>query len=433
MHKNILLFNNNIMKKEEKETLLNFIEKSTSPYSVVKNVVDILNNNGFSPLNEDKFESIEYGKFYIERNNSSLIIVDIPRKPSNSNVVCITSHIDTPSFKIKEDSLYNSSGYLLLNIMPHGGLLDYSWFDRPLGISGLITSLDQNKAIKKTIVELDHPIGIIPSVSIHQNPKANTSLTINEQDDMQLLVDLEDKNVNTYEYLNSLFNEDIISFDLFLYNYEKPYLIGKNKDILISPRIDNITSLYASLYGFLETNENNIKILALFNNEEIGNTNIDGASSNFLSKVINTIKNKYSKNNELILVNFDNMHAKHPLNKSVNDVSGCSSISNGIVLSNEKQCITTPISSSIIKLICKNNNIKYTSSSCRNDLCGGLSLACENLKNINAISADIGIVQLAMHSSYETCFVNDVYELKRLATALYNADVINKDGKYYIN
>ena len=96
--------------------------------------------------------------------------------------------------------------------------------------------------------------------------------------------------VNNNITLSKILNEkDIIDYELYCYSVFNPTIIGSKNDLLLSPRIDNTTSVYASLHAFLDANSNNINVFATFNHEEIGSMTKEGAESTFLSDILRRI------------------------------------------------------------------------------------------------------------------------------------------------
>lgn len=64
--------------------------------------------------------------------------------------------------------------------------------------------------------------------------------------------------------------EDIVDFDLFLYEFEKGCLIGANEEFISSGRLDNLAMAHASLNALINANSNKgINIVAVFDNEEV--------------------------------------------------------------------------------------------------------------------------------------------------------------------
>ena len=418
-------FNNNLM---------SFISKSTCCYTCVKEIKKILDDNGYQELYEYKSKWKLTNRFYIIRNDASIIAFELPNKIDNSfNIV--TTHLDTPSLLLKPNGAYIKENYLKYNIMPYGGLLNFGWLDHYLSLAGRVVIKDNNK-LKIKIIDMEKPIAIIPSVAIHQNDQANTNLDLNMQIDLQPIISL-NNDIKTWDkLLKRKIKEKIIDYDLFLYNPTKPILIDNS--LLISPRIDNITSVYSSLYSFLNSNNNNIKVFCSFNNEEIGSLTEEGADSNFLLDCLKrvcallNIDFASSLANSFI-VSSDNTHAMHPNHTELADDTSVIHMNKGFTIIKESESTTNAVSASIIKSICDKYHIKYQYETSKNDISGGSTLSGISLRHVSVLSIDVGIAQLSMHSSIETCSINDVYELYKMMKYFYETKIIKKNNSYEIN
>lgn len=421
------------MKRKE---LINFIENSTCSFTCVKEIKNILDKNNFEEIQENSNWDLSHNKFYITRNDASIIAIELPNSKCNSFSI-ITSHSDSPSLFLKPNGAYIKDDYLKYNIMPYGGLLNYGWLDHTLSLSGRVIIKKDNKLITK-IVDIKKPMLIVPSVAIHLNDQANSNLDLNMQVDLQPIVSLS-KNKNDFkDILKKEINENIIDYDLYAYNIDKSYFIGKNKELFISPRIDNITSVYSSLLAFLNSKTNNIKVFCSFNSEEIGSLTEEGAESDFLIDtlkkiaallnldIVNVLSNSF-------VISSDNTHAVHPNHSELKDDTTCPYLGKGFTIIKEINSTTNAISSSIIKTICKKNKIKYQDSTAKNDIATGSTLSGLSLRHVSVLSIDVGISELAMHSSLEVCSYDDIKSLYKMMKAFYETRIIKKNNNYEID
>ena len=251
-------------------SLFKFIEYSTCSFTCVSEIKNILISNGYKELSEGDKWDIQVGKYFVIRNDSSIIAFNIGSNYRDCfNIIC--SHGDTPGFSLKPNSEIYEYDYLKLNVCPYGGILNYGWMDRPLGIAGRVIYKNGDK-YKKKIINLAEPRCVIPSEAIHQNAKANSDLDLNSQIDMIPIISLCDNKYTINDILcNEIDDKDICDYDLFLYNMDKPMYIGVNNEMILSPRIDDLTCTYANLMGFIESsNDNNINVMCIFNSEEVG-------------------------------------------------------------------------------------------------------------------------------------------------------------------
>lgn len=422
-------------KNEFIQELLAFIEEATCSFTCIKKIKEELINNGFTELCEqDSWKKTN--KFFVTRDEGSIIAVEFPKKKANTFQI-ITTHSDTPSLLLKPSGNNIKEGYLKHNIMPYGGLLNYGWLDHPLSLSGRVFIKDKNKIISK-IIDLKEPALIIPSVAIHQNDNANTNLDLNMQTDLQPILSLTNDEKDFFKIINKYIKGNIIDYDLFAYNTFKPVLIGKEKELLLSPRIDNLTSVFSSLKSFLNAKSDKIKILCSFNHEEIGSLTLEGADSNFLLDTIKKIcvleNIDISKSlSTSMIISSDNTHGVHPNHPEYKDETGAPYLGKGVTIIREESTTTNAMSSSFLKTICQNKKIKYQDATAKNDLTGGATLSGISLSHVSILSADIGISQLSMHSSLETCCTKDIVELYKLMTAFYETkwDIKKENITFY--
>ncbi len=412
------------------QELINFLKNGTCIFTCIKTIKEILLNNNFQELTEEEIWNLEKGKYFVIRNDATIIAFSIGNKRNKFKI--ISTHGDTPSFIIKPASEYYENGYLKLNIAPYGGILNYGFMDRPMSIAGRIIIKKQN-TYKKKIIDLKEAVAIIPSIAIHQNDAANSNLDLNTEIDLMPIVSLNKK--DTLEDLirnYSQVKDKLFEYDLFLYNKEEPTII--NNTFLASPRIDNLSCTYAGLTSFLKSKSEDINVFVVFNSEEIGSNTLEGADSNFL---IDTLK-KICANLELdltttlnqsIILNADNTHARHPNHEELSDYTNTPPLNSGIMIMKETSSSTNSVSASIFKHIVESENIQYSYYTSRNDYATGSTLAGVSLKHLSINSLDIGLVMLAMHSSYEVIGIKDTYllykALKKFYEIKYNIDKNN--------
>ena len=416
------------------QELINFLKNGTCIFTCIKTIKEILLKNNYQELTEEVPWNLEKGKYFVIRNDATLIAFSIGSKKTKFKIV--STHGDTPSFTIKPNPEYYENGYLKLNVAPYGGILNYGFMDRPMSIAGRIITKKKN-SYEKNIIDLKESVAIIPSIAIHQNDSANSNLDLNTEVDLMPIVSLNKKD-NLEGLIKNYINikDELFEYDLFLYNKEEPVMI--NNEFLASPRIDNLSCTYAGLTSFLKSKSQDINVFVVFNSEEIGSNTLEGADSNFL---IDTLK-KICANLELdltttlnnsIIINTDNTHARHPNHDELSDHTNTSSLNSGIMIMKETSSSTSSITASIIKHICESENIKYSYYTSRNDYATGSTLAGASLKHLSINSIDIGLVMLAMHSSFEIIGLKDTYLLYQTIKKIYELEYnIDNNNIYFL-
>lgn len=436
------------MSSNHVKQLFKFIENSPSCFHAIKTITEELKNEGFVEIKEKDTWQIEQGKkYYVTRNLSSVIAFKIPQNDFKSfNIVA--SHSDSPTFKIKENAeIEVNNKYVKLNTEKYGGMICSTWFDRPLSIAGRIL-VKENNAVKTHLVNIDKDLVIIPNLAIHMNREVNDGYKYNAQIDMlPLYGDNSSKGslMKTIAKEVNVEEESILGTDLFLYNRMNGTKIGANEEYISSPRLDDLECAFTSLSAFLSENtSNSASVYCVFDNEEVGSGTKQGADSTFLYDVLRRINISLGKTEEdyyrlissSFMVSADNAHALHPNYTDKSDPTNKVYMNDGIVIKyNANQKYTTDaVSASIFKTICDSVDVPYQTFTNRSDILGGSTLGNISNAHVSLNTIDIGLAQLAMHSTYETAGAKDVTYMIDAIKAFYNTSIEQvEDGQYIVN
>lgn len=422
------------------EALFTFIKEATCSFTGIKKMKEILLQKKFTELEENKPWQLEKNKnYFVTRNDASLIAFTFGNHQS-FNITC--THIDTPSFTIKPKNTIYEKNYLKINVMPYGGLLHYAWLDEPLSLAGRVI-IKQGNTYYKEIVDIKKPLFCIPSVAIHQNSNANDNLNLNPQIDMIPILALKDTKEPIKKILADIVklkkNEEICDYDLFLYATTPPTYFGMNSEMILSPRIDDLSCTYSALKGFLDAKktENNT-IFCSFNSEEIGSLTKEGADSSFLMDILKRIAAETKKDisilmNNSTILSADNTHATHPNHPGNSDINNEALLNKGIVISKDSSSTTDSITSSIFKGICENANVPYQNFVTKNDISSGSTLSGISLRHVSIDSIDIGLGELAMHGAKEIIGSKDAYYLYLAFKKFYETEIIKEKDRILLD
>ena len=436
------------MSSNHVKQLFKFIENSPSCFHAIKTITEELKNEGFVEIKEKDTWQIEKGKkYYVTRNLSSVIAFKIPQNDFKSFHI-VASHSDSPTFKIKENAeIEVNNKYVKLNTEKYGGMICSTWFDRPLSIAGRIL-VKENNAVKTHLVNIDKDLVIIPNLAIHMNREVNDGYKYNAQIDMlPLYGDNSSKGslMKTIAKEAEVEEESILGTDLFLYNRMNGTKIGSNEEYISSPRLDDLVCAFTSLSAFLSENtSNSASVYCVFDNEEVGSGTKQGADSTFLYDVLRRINISLGKTEEdyyrlissSFMVSADNAHALHPNYTDKSDLTNKVYMNDGIVIKyNANQKYTTDaVSASIFKTICDSVDVPYQTFTNRSDILGGSTLGNISNAHVSLNTIDIGLAQLAMHSTYETAGAKDVTYMIDAIKAFYNTSIEQvEDGQYIVN
>lgn len=416
-----------------KEQLISMLETSYSPFHAVKNIVSSLKDAGFEELRESSEFSLQKGhSYYVVRNGTAVIAFKVPSVIGNPMCKIAAVHTDSPTFKIKPNPIKRFKNIVSLNCEPYGGGIYYSFFDKPLSLAGRVFVKKDGK-VSPELIAIDKDLLYIPSVCIHMNRQCNSGYEFNAaRDTIPMMGDLPaDFSFNAY--LSSLVGGEVVSYDLFIYNRQKPTVVGFNGEYLSSPRLDDLSADYTVLMGFIESKPKELSLFAAFDNEEVGSLTKQGANSDFMKHTIGRIYNalgfskeeRFAALSKSFLLSVDNAHANHPNRPDLSDSTTDVRLNGGIVLKyNANQTYTSDgLSSSIVKELCSSAGVKFQEYTNRSDLRGGGTLGNISNAEVSLTAADVGIAQLAMHSANEIMGIDDTDAMVALSRELYNRTI----------
>lgn len=426
--------------KDYKNSLFKFIKKSPSAFHTVASVKERLVAEGYVELSEGSaWKLADGGKYFVTRNGSSVIAF---RKTAAARGFVITaSHSDSPAFRVKASGESALGTYTKLPVERYGGMILYSWFDRPLSIAGrVVVRTDDGIAVK--LLNVDRDLLVIPSVAIHLNRTVNEKFSPNPAQDLIPLLSAGGERVEIDKLIADELGvgaEDIISHDLFLYTRDDSRAVGADGELLLSPRLDDLECVYSSLEAFLDAKEQGmIPVLAVFDNEEVGSDTKQGAASTFL---FDTLSRIFPERDEYLaalsssyMVSADNAHAKHPNHHELSDADNAPTVNGGVVVKfNANQKYTTDsISVAIFTEACRACGVKHQTYYNRADMPGGSTLGSIANTKVSIPTVDVGLPQLAMHSAVETAGANDLCDMVSVLTRLYSSNIDIKGDKIVI-
>ena len=411
------------------EGLFSFIDKSPSPFHAIEAMKEMLTEEGFIEVQENKsWELKKGGSYFVVRNDSAIIAFQLPNEEVKGFHM-VASHSDSPSFKIKENAeLTLDKAYTKLNVEKYGGMIMSSWFDRPLSVAGRVY-VSTEQGIEKRMIHFDEDLLVIPNLAIHMNREVNNGVKYSAQTDMcPVLSTTADKAqfVTLLAEKASVNAEDVLGQDLYLYTRQKGLVVGVDKDMLISPRLDDLECAYGSMQAMIEsTPDKFVNICAVLDNEEVGSGTRQGADSDFLYSTLKRIVYAMGGNEETymqavaesFLISADNAHAIHPNHPEKADPTNRPVLNGGIVIkySGNQKYTSDAFSGSVMKKLCMDADVPYQVFYNHSDVLGGSTLGNISTAHVSVASVDIGLPQLAMHSAVETAGVKDIeYLIKAL-------------------
>lgn len=415
------------------ENLINFIDNSPSAYHTVDSVKKQLVSAGFTQLSgADYSDYSDGGKHFVIIGGSSIIAFE----GKGDGFMIVASHSDSPAFRVKNGFELHST-YNRLSVEKYGGMIHYTWLDRPLSVAGRVV-VSTECGIEEHLLNLDKDSMIIPSVAIHLNRGVNDGAKHNPAVDLIPLLGRSGSIEDVIAEQLSVPASDILSHDLFVYNRDGGKVCGISDEFIVSPRLDDLQCVHASLRGFLDSpeNKNAVKILAVFDNEEVGSETKQGAASSILNDTLKRIAGSEEKYYAMLensfMVSADNAHALHPNHPELSDKENAPVLGEGVVIKhNGNQRYTTDgVSEALLRKMAKDVKLQHYYN--RADIPGGSTLGSIATTKVPVSSVDIGLPQLAMHSATETAAVSDYIEMEKLLASVYASSIIKTGNKVKI-
>ena len=414
---------------ETTEKLLKFIDASPSCFHAVKNICVMLEDAGCIRLLENETWTLEKGKrYFTTRNGSSVLAFSVPENYNGMQIV--SAHSDSPTFRVKSGAEITVEGlYKKLNTEGYGGMILSTWFDRPLSLAGRAVVRTES-GVKSVLLNIDRDLCIIPSLAIHMT-RGMADHKLNPQVDLLPLLGGENADYNALIAEEAgVKKEDVISSDMFLYPRQHGVVFGIENEFIASPRLDDLQCAFSATEAFLNAeNKEKLLISAVFDNEEVGSATSQGAGSTFLANTLErlaaSLGYSYDETMAMIarsfMISADNAHSVHPNHPEYADPVNRPVINGGIVIkySAAQKYATNAFSAAYFKKLCKDHDIPTQTFTNHSDNPGGSTLG--NISNtvIAMPTVDIGLPQLAMHSSYETAGVKDTAYLVDAVTKFY--------------
>lgn len=429
---------------------------------------------GFVEISErvDWAETVERGKkYFLTRNGSSIVAFGVGGKWQPGNGISIVgAHTDSPVLRVKPNSKRTAAGYKQVGVETYGGGLWHTWFDRDLSLAGRVLVHETGNFIPK-LIHIKKPILRIPTLAIHLNRGSADKFEFNKESELFPILGLIEKELNkgteragsetfstpTPTPEEDEFNplgkiedrhektlldliaaeagvavEDIEDFELVLYDTQPSVLGGINDEFIFSPRHDNLNSSFTSLKALIESitsedslaNDEGVRMVTLFDHEEIGSASAQGADSNLLLAVLSrlaslpikgaskkpTASSPFETFSKSFLISADMAHALHPNYQSKHESKHGPQMNKGPVIkvnANQRYATNSP-GIVLVKHAAKIAKTPLQLFVVKNDSACGSTIGPILASKLGIVTLDIGSPQLSMHSIRETAGTHDI-------------------------
>lgn len=408
------------------QNFFDFVEKCPTVFQTVAETEKRLKDNGFVPLPES-CELEDGGKYYSVRSTS--LIAFVYRKNARGFMIS-ASHGDSPTYRLRLDCEKGASAYSVIDVEKYGGMLHYTWFDRPLSVAGRLV-VRTEKGLEIRNVAPDRDLFVIPSLCIHMNRGANDGFKPDVATDMRPLFGRKDCKEDLLDILAKeagTEKDNIVSHDLFLCVRQRGTVFGADNSLFLCPRLDDLGCVWACLEAFLNSDPGgSIPVFALYDNEEVGSSTKQGAAAPMLRDALERIAgDRYiSMLRNSMMLSADNGHALHPNHAEVADSVYTPSLGDGVIVkfNASQKYATDGVSHAVFSEICKKADIKMKPYCNKANVLGGSTLGSISDTVVPVSTVDIGLPQLAMHSAVETGACSDLEQLLGAVRAFFGTSL----------
>ena len=420
--------------------LLNFLEKSPTPFHAAQNIVAQLQDAGFIRLDESDEWSLQPGqRYYFVRNSSSVLgFVYGNEGLAGDGIRMIGAHTDSPCLKVKPTAEMTRHCYRQLAVEVYGGVLQSTWFDRDLSLAGRVTYRDKQQQLQSCLIDFEVPIAVVPSLAIHLDREANSNRSINAQTQLPPIISLdvqgEDWDLRTmlaHEVVKQGGDcETVLDYELSFYDTHKPALTGLKRQFISSARLDNLLSCYVGMQALLNSNGERSALLMCNDHEEVGSASACGAQgpmlSDFLTRLLPDSQQRLRCINRSLMISADNAHGIHPNFSDKHDANHGPVLNAGPVIkvNANQRYATNSETSGLFRHWCDAVGIPVQAFVTRSDMGCGSTIGPITAAEVGVATIDVGVPTFAMHSIREMAGSEDATSLFKVLGYYVNTDVV---------
>lgn len=407
------------------DDLLAFLDASPVNLFAVESMADRLSEAGFTELSEAApYEDLEHGgAYYVRRHGGAVIafvVGDLP--PSEAGFRMIGAHTDSPGLRVKPNAERVSHGTVHLGVEVYGGPLLATWTDRDFGLCGAVHVLDVHGKIQTHLYRSGAPLISLPNLAIHQNREANDKgLKLNPQTQLRAILGTVAEGLPAQGALRWLLSmalsvhaEQVLDWDLFLYDTQPASYAGVHREFIHSGRLDDLAmthSGFSALMCSASVNTPWTRVAVAYDAEETGSRATGGAQGTFLPATLERISGSLGDSREgyltalaqSLLVSADNAHALHPGYPDKMDPDHAPVVNGGPVVKSHasKAYATDGYSAALFERACRQAGVPVQRFVNRSDVRSGGTIGSIAATQLGVRTVDVGNPQYAMHSVRE--------------------------------
>ncbi|NUK58364.1 M18 family aminopeptidase [Streptomyces lunaelactis] len=413
------------------DDLMSFLTAGPSPYHAVATAAERLEKAGFRQVLEtDAWDGTVGGKYVLR--GGAIIAWYVPEgAQAHTPFRIVGAHTDSPNLRVKPLPDTGSYGWRQIAVEVYGGTLLNTWLDRDLGIAGRLSLRDGSHRL----VNVDRALLRVPQLAIHLDRQANDGLKLDRQKHMQPIWGLGDVEegdlIRFLEQESGVGEGEVTGWDLMVHSIEPPAYLGRDRELVAGPRMDNLLSVHAGTAALAAVSGSPeleyIPVLAAFDHEENGSQSDTGAEGPLLGSVLErsvfarggSYEDRARAFAGTVCLSSDTGHAVHPNYGERHDPTHHPRANGGPILKvNVNQRYATDGSGrALFAAACEKAGVPWQTFVSNNAMPCGTTIGPITAARHGIQTVDIGVAILSMHSARELCGADDPYLLANALTA----------------
>lgn len=397
--------------------LLAYIEESPTPWHAVADAKARLDAAGWSEVSEGDadWSLAPGGRGYAIRDGGSIVAWRMGRKdPADAGFRVVGAHTDSPNLRLKTRPSLTKEGFALLGVQTYGGVLVHTWFDRDLSLAGRVTvRTGSNPLTMETrLLRIDRPLCRIPNLAIHLGREVRTDgFKPNAQQHLPAVWGMASEELDVEGFLAAELGvqpEEILAWDMCLYDVQPPAVAGVNEDFILAPRLDNLASTHASLLALIDADEvDTTSVITLFDHEEIGSRTSRGAAGSMTRDILRRLAGDDAALARAVtrsmMVSADMAHGVHPNYADKHEPQHKPMLNGGPVIKAHAdwKYASEGESMAAFKGLCEDHAVPVQDFVIRSDLACGSTIGPIVSSSLGMRTVDVGNAMWSMHSIRE--------------------------------
>ncbi|TLS42204.1 M18 family aminopeptidase [Streptomyces montanus] len=416
------------------DDLMSFLATSPSPYHAVANTAERLEKAGFRQVAETDAWDGTYGGKYVLRGGAIVAWYVPEGADPHTPFRVVGAHTDSPNLRVKPLPDSGAHGWRQVAVEVYGGPLLNSWLDRDLGLAGRLSLRDGTTHL----VNIDRALLRVPQLAIHLDRSVTSEgLKLDKQRHLQpiwgLGNDVRDGDLIRFlERESGLPEGEVTGWDLMTHSIEPPSYLGRDKELVAGPRMDNLLSVHAGTAALSAVATSGqalsyIPVLAAFDHEENGSQSDTGADGPLLGSVLErsvfarggSYEDKARAFAGTVCLSSDTGHAVHPNYAERHDPTHHPRAGGGPILkvNVNNRYATDGSGRAVFAAACDKAGVPFQSFVSNNSMPCGTTIGPITAARHGIKTVDIGVAILSMHSARELCGADDPFLLANALVA----------------